>query len=153
NGIDGVCSTALGAAAAAPGPVVALVGDLAFFHDLSSLVSATSAERGTCAVVVVDNGGGGIFDFLPQAEVLDRASFERLFATPQEHDVVRAAEGLGARTADVGTLRELEEALGAATRVHGVTVVRVRVPSRRENVAVHERVHAAVGEALAGLGA
>jgi 2-succinyl-5-enolpyruvyl-6-hydroxy-3-cyclohexene-1-carboxylate synthase len=151
NGIDGVCSTALGAAAAQDGPVVALVGDLAFFHDLSSLVTAAGAERGTCAIVVVDNGGGGIFEFLPQASVLDRQEFEHLFVTPQPADVVRAAAGLGLATEDVGSPRALEEAVRAATRRPGVTVVRVRVPSGRENVEVHARVQAAVGEALGHL--
>ncbi len=153
NGIDGVCSTALGAAAAGTGPVVALVGDLAFFHDLSSLVAPAedpAAGCGSCTIVVVDNGGGGIFELLPQAEALDRSLFERAFATRQAPDVVRAAAGLGVRTADVGTPRELEEALQAASRdeTGAVTVVRVRVPSRQENVAVHDRVHAAVGDSL-----
>ncbi len=153
NGIDGVCSTALGVAAAGTGPVVALVGDLAFFHDLSSLVAPAeepAAGRKSCTIVVVDNGGGGIFEFLPQAQALDRPLFERAFATRQAPDVVRAAAGLGVRTADVGTPRELEEALQAASREEtgAVTVVRVRVPSRQENVAVHDRVHAAVGDAL-----
>ena len=152
NGIDGVCSTALGAAAAAAGPVLALVGDLAFFHDLSSLVAPCGAQRMPCTIVVVDNGGGGIFEFLEQADAVDRARFERLFATPQAPDVVRAAAGLGHRTADVATLSELEEAVRAACRGEGVTVVRARVVSRQENVAVHGRVHAAVGDALRGVG-
>ncbi len=153
NGIDGVCATALGAAAGADGPVVALVGDLAYFHDLSSLVPPLGgAGGGSCTLVVVDNGGGGIFEFLPQAQVLDEAELERVFVTPQAADVVRAAGGLGARTADVGTPHELEGALRAATQREGVTVVRVRVPSRRENVAVHDRVHAAVGDALRDVG-
>ena len=153
NGIDGVCSTALGAAAASEGPVLALVGDLAFFHDLSSLVSAGDvATSGGCTIVVVDNGGGGIFDFLPHARLLDREEFERVFATRQHADVVRAAEGLGVRTADASTPRELDEAVRAASLVGGVTVVRARVPSRQENVALHDRVHAAVAEALSDLG-
>ncbi len=153
NGIDGVCSTALGAAAAADGPVVALVGDLAFFHDLSSLAVPLDATiGGSCTLVVVDNHGGGIFEFLPQAARLQRGEFERVFATPVAPDVVRAAAGLGVRTADVGTPRELAEAVRAATRSAGVDLVRVRTPTRQENVVLHERVHAAVGEALGDLG-
>jgi 2-succinyl-5-enolpyruvyl-6-hydroxy-3-cyclohexene-1-carboxylate synthase len=152
NGIDGVCSTALGAAAAGVGPVVALVGDLAFLHDLSSLVAPCSEDTGNCTIVVVDNGGGGIFEFLPQADAVERAWFERLFSTPQVPDVARAAAGLGVRTADVGTPCELEEAVREGSESEGVTVVRVRVPSRQENLAVHDRVHAAVGDALSNLG-
>jgi 2-succinyl-5-enolpyruvyl-6-hydroxy-3-cyclohexene-1-carboxylate synthase len=155
NGIDGSCATSLGAAAAGCGPVVALVGDLAFFHDLSSLVApAGTAEAAgqSCTIVVVDNAGGGIFEFLPQAGGIDHALFERVFAAPQAPDVLEAAAGLGARTADVSTPRELVEAVRAGTRSSGVTVVRARVPSRQENVAVHQRVHAAVGDALGELG-
>ncbi len=148
NGIDGVCSTALGAASACDGPVVALVGDLAFFHDLSAFVTAPGA--GSCTVVVVDNRGGGIFELLPQSRLVERSVFERLFATPQAADVVRAAEGLGVVAADAGTPRELEEAVRAATRRSGVTVVRARVPSREVNVAVHDRLDAAVAGALDG---
>lgn len=152
NGIDGVCSTALGAAAASGGPVLGLVGDLAFFHDLSSLVTTEGTRAGNCTIVVVDNGGGGIFEFLPHAGSLGRAELERLFTTPQTPDVLLAAEGLGVASADVGTPRELDAAVRAATTGDGVTVVRVRVPSRRENVGVHERVDAAVAEALAEIG-
>ena len=167
NGIDGICSTALGAAAASDAPVVALVGDLAFFHDLSSLVhgapgTVTGAGAGTatgtsdlgasCTLVVVDNHGGGIFEFLPHAGLLEEAEFERLFGTPQRPDVVRAAVGLGIRALEARTPRELDQAVRAGTGAPGVTVVHVRVPSRKENVALHDRVHAAVGAALSELG-
>ncbi|HVC15618.1 MAG TPA: 2-succinyl-5-enolpyruvyl-6-hydroxy-3-cyclohexene-1-carboxylic-acid synthase [Acidimicrobiales bacterium] len=153
NGIDGVCSTALGAAAGSGGPVVALVGDLAFFHDLSALVSAAGRAGGaSCTIVVVDNNGGGIFEFLPQRDVLDPSTFERLFATPQQPDVLRVAAGFGLDTADAGTPCELDEALRAATVRPGVSIVRARVPSRSENVSTHDRAHAAVAAALSDIG-
>lgn len=148
NGIDGVCSTALGVAASGSGPVVGVVGDLAFFHDLSSLVSAADAGPTGCTIVVVDNGGGGIFELLPQASVLTREVFDRYFGTMQAPDVVRTAEGLGVRCADVGTPGELDAALGAATSSKELCVVRVRVPSRPANAAVHARLHGALARAL-----
>jgi len=148
NGIDGVVSTALGAAAGGT-PVVALVGDLAFLHDLSALVR--SADRhGSCTVVVADNGGGGIFSFLPQAGALAPAEFERLFATPQAVDVARAAAGLGIGVDDVGDMEELHRALAAvAARDEGIRVVRVRLPDRAQNVATHDEIHAAMSQAAA----
>ncbi|MDA8310420.1 MAG: 2-succinyl-5-enolpyruvyl-6-hydroxy-3-cyclohexene-1-carboxylic-acid synthase [Actinomycetota bacterium] len=153
NGIDGVCSTALGAAAAHKGPVVALIGDLAFFHDLSSLVhGADGTKTGSCTLVVADNDGGGIFEFLPHAGTLGREEFERLFATPQRADVRAAAEGLGVKVLDATTRWELEQALRAASGEEGVTVVHAHVPSRRDNVVLHDRVHGAVAAALVELG-
>lgn len=149
NGIDGVCSTALGVAAAAGEPVVALVGDLAFLHDVSSLVVPSDGPRGSCTIVVVDNGGGGIFEHLPQAVAVDRERFEQLWGTRQAADVVRVAQGFGVEIADVGTSAGLDDALRAATQRQGVSVIRVRAPARPENVAVHDRIHAAVAKALA----
>jgi 2-succinyl-5-enolpyruvyl-6-hydroxy-3-cyclohexene-1-carboxylate synthase len=79
NGIDGVLSSALGASAAGPDPVLAVVGDLSFHHDMNGLVAARA--RGVSAtIVIVNNDGGGIFSFLPIARHGD--AFERLVATP-----------------------------------------------------------------------
>jgi len=153
NGIDGVISTALGWAAAGSDPVVAVVGDLAFLHDLSALVSPADdggrRSRAPCTVVVVDNGGGGIFSFLPQARALPPEPFERLFGTPMATSVSGAARGLGVEAVDVATAGELEDALRLP---HGATreprrIVRVAVPPRADNVALHDRLHSAVGAA------
>ncbi len=65
NGIDGVVSTALGAAAADAGPVLLVVGDVSFVHDLNALVAARLQPL-SATIVVIDNDGGGIFSFLPQ---------------------------------------------------------------------------------------
>ncbi len=86
NGIDGVVSTALGAAAAGIGPVVLVVGDVSFLHDLNALVAARLHDL-SATIVLVDNDGGGIFSFLPQAsteapEVGLPEHYEELFGTP-----------------------------------------------------------------------
>lgn len=145
NGIDGVCSTALGVAAGGTGPVVAVVGDLAFLHDLSALVRPAGVPQGTspCTLVVLDNGGGGIFSFLPQAAAVDGERFEQLFGTPQATAVADAARGLGVPVAEVSTVGELVGVLGAGPAAP-VSVVRVAVPDRAENAALHDEVHAAV---------
>jgi len=149
NGIDGVASTAQGVAAAAAGPVVGLLGDLAFLHDVSSLVRSTGGGAGGagCTLLVVDNGGGGIFSFLPQAAALAADRFEQLFGTPQAPDVAEVAAGFGLEVADVDTAGRLQEALAARVGHGGLAVVRARVPGRVENVAVHDRIHRAVAEA------
>ena len=86
NGIDGVVSTALGVALDGP-PTIALVGDIAFVHD-SGALTALQARRADLRIVVVDNDGGGIFSFLPQAADLDWQRFEQLFGTPHGTDVI-----------------------------------------------------------------
>jgi 2-succinyl-5-enolpyruvyl-6-hydroxy-3-cyclohexene-1-carboxylate synthase len=159
NGIDGITSTTLGVAAAGTGPAVGLLGDLAFLHDVSALVHAggTASAGSPCALVVVDNGGGGIFSFLPQARAVDAARFEQLFGTPQVPAVTEVAAGFGLPVRTVHRADELRSALAGALTGDGgnggATVIRVAVPDRAANVAVHDEVHAAVGDAaLAALG-
>ncbi|HMD46431.1 MAG TPA: 2-succinyl-5-enolpyruvyl-6-hydroxy-3-cyclohexene-1-carboxylic-acid synthase [Acidimicrobiales bacterium] len=151
NGIDGVSATAQGVAAAADGPVVGLLGDLAFLHDASSLVRPAGPGLGRCTLVVVDNGGGGIFSFLPQATALDGVRFEQLFGTPQAPDVAAVATGFGLPVVEPVSLDDLAEALAHTVGHHPLAVVRVRVRGRADNVALHDRIHAAVAEAVAPL--
>ena len=155
NGIDGLVSTVLGVAAGSSGnsaepagaPVVGLLGDLAFLHDAGGLLGAPA--RGLDAVfVVVDNGGGGIFSFLPQAG-LPGERFELLFGTPPGADVVAVAQAYGVaaerveRAADVGAAVERGLAAG------GVRVVVVPTGDRTANVDRHRQAWAAVAEAVA----
>ena len=150
NGIDGVVSTALGVALAAPGPTVALVGDLAFLHDVSALVRADGLEV-DLTVVVADNGGGGIFSFLEPAWVLDPELFETLFATPQSPDPAAVAKGFGWSVGEVdGGMGPtgLEEALDRQLEQGGMSVIRVQLPRAPDNVALHDRINAAIVEAV-----
>jgi 2-succinyl-6-hydroxy-2,4-cyclohexadiene-1-carboxylate synthase len=99
NGIDGVVSTALGSAAAEVGPVVLVVGDVSFLHDLNALVAARLHDL-SATIVLIDNDGGGIFSFLPQAttdapEVGLPDHYEELFGTPHGIDVGPIATALG----------------------------------------------------------
>ncbi len=147
NGIDGTLSTVLGAAAGSGGrPTVGLLGDLAFLHDAGALVGA--AGRGLDAViVVVDNRGGGIFSFLPQATSLPAAVFERLFAVPHDVDLVALAAVHGLAASGIASAAELGPAVASALDVGGITVIVVRT-ERTANVAVHDELHAAAGAAL-----
>jgi len=141
NGIDGTLSTALGVALTGR-PTVVLTGDLAFVHDANALV-ALPARDADLRIVVVDNDGGGIFSFLPQASALGGARFEQLFGTPLGVDVVALAAAHGLDTRLAGSLDELAARL--TQRGPSVTVVRT---SRQRNVEVHDELHAAVAAAL-----
>jgi 2-succinyl-5-enolpyruvyl-6-hydroxy-3-cyclohexene-1-carboxylate synthase len=80
NGIDGTLSTAIAIAHAQPSPCVLLTGDLALLHDTNGFLSVPQC-RGSLTIIVVNNGGGGIFEMLPIAQVQD--VFEEFFVTPQ----------------------------------------------------------------------
>lgn len=144
NGIDGLVSTALGIAAAHAGPVVAVLGDLAFLHDGNGLIGA--ASRGLDATfVVLDNDGGGIFSFLPQH---DLPEFERLFATPTGADLVAIASAHGVGALRVERASEVPGALREAVAAGGVRVLVVPT-DRARNVERHRCVWDAVAAALA----
>lgn len=150
SGIDGFTSTALGVAAGVgthgdSGPVVALMGDLAYLHDTNGLLGA--ASRGIDVVlVVVDNDGGGIFSFLPQADL--PANFELLFGTPHGLDLVAVARAHGVEATRLTTAKEIVAAVEKAISSGGVQVI--VVPTiRSENVSRHRETWEAVAAVLA----
>jgi len=148
NGIDGVVSTAVGVALAARtnGPTALLIGDVAFLHDTNGLWGAV--RRGIdLTIVVIDNDGGGIFSFLPQADALDPAPFERLYGTPHGVDLVglAAAHGIGARVLD--RQGDVAAAVADSAALGGVNLLLVRT-ERAANVTVHDELHAACAAAL-----
>jgi 2-succinyl-5-enolpyruvyl-6-hydroxy-3-cyclohexene-1-carboxylate synthase len=142
SGIDGLVSSAIGAAlahqAAGGGPAVALLGDLALVHDAAGLMLGPDEPRPDLCLLVVNNDGGGIFSTLEQAAY--PASFERVFGTPHGTGVAdlaaaaglpytritsaaglpAALDGSGLRLAEVRTDRAagaaLRAALGTAAR-------------------------------------
>ncbi len=153
NGIDGVLSAALGSAAVADGPVALVVGDLSFLHDLGGLVTARLAGS-DLLVVLVDNDGGGIFSFLPQAsadapEVGLPEHFEELFGTPHGIDLGPVVESLGGTFWRVDAM-SLRPAVEAAVDRPGLRVLHLRT-ERQRNVELHRSVAAAVAAALESL--
>ncbi len=146
NGIDGVVSTAVGVALAGR-PTVALVGDLAFLHDTNGLLGAADRPV-SLTVVVVDNDGGGIFSFLPQADALSAGEFERLFGTPHGLDLVAVARAHGVDAAVVDSVADLAAAVAAPPP--GIRVLVVHT-DRQANVTRHQRLYDRVAEVLDAL--
>lgn len=142
NGIDGTIATAIGIAATGAGPVHVLVGDVALLHDSSSL-TALRHRNLDVRIVVIDNDGGGIFSFLPQAALLPAERFEHLFGTPHGTDVVALAAAHGLPSGTVASVDELHEWL----RRPGPWLARVAT-DRTANVAAHAALHAAVVDAI-----
>jgi 2-succinyl-5-enolpyruvyl-6-hydroxy-3-cyclohexene-1-carboxylate synthase len=137
NGIDGNIATATGLALAS-GSAVAVVGDLAFRHDVGALLAAR--ELGARLVlVVVDNGGGGIFEYLPIAAHDD---FTPYFLTPQQSDVAAIARGAGARVVELGSTAAVASAVNEALNAIGPTVLVART-DRTASVACYRAALAA----------
>jgi len=158
NGIDGTVSSAFGAAADGRGPVVLLIGDVALAHDIGGLLAARRLGL-KLTIVLLDNGGGGIFDFLavsraqiargsqPPGSAAAETIYERHIATPTGLDFAGAAELYGLsheRAADLGSLRAALERALARERS---SIVEVR-GDRALNVALHGRIWDAVSRAL-----
>ena len=144
NGIDGTVAAAFGAAAAGGRPVVLHVGDVALVHDLGALLCASRLGV-ALAIVLVDNGGGGIFDFLPVATQAD--AYEEHVATPTGLDFERAAALYGLAYEAPATLPDLRAGLHAAVGAPRATLLHVRT-DRAANVALHRAVWAAVAAAV-----
>lgn len=151
NGIDGVVSSALGAAAASDGPTVLAIGDLAFYHDMNGLLAAGHHDL-DATIVLVNNDGGGIFSFLPQgsAELVPPREFEALFGTPHGLDFAHAAAMYGARFVRPASWTEFHAALATALESPGLDIIEVRT-DRASNVERHRELWAAVSAGVAEL--
>lgn len=148
-GIDGTLSSAMGAAYGAGVPTVLVTGDLAFLHDLNGLAAAhVGGIRVT--VVLLNDGGGGIFDYLPVAAI-DPATFDRYFRTPSGADMASACTAFGVPHSVASSREAFRVALEAALADPGVQVIEVPIDPAR-NVAVHKEYWSAVATAVAGKG-
>lgn len=150
-GIDGVISTAWGAALAHAdqhplGMTYALVGDLTALYDRNGLLAGPSEQLPRLTYIVVDNDGGGIFSTLEQGAPAFAEDFERVFGTPHAGDLVALLAAPRVRIEAVASTMELREALTAPST--GVRVVVARCASRGEESAHVSRMNAAVIEAL-----
>jgi 2-succinyl-5-enolpyruvyl-6-hydroxy-3-cyclohexene-1-carboxylate synthase len=142
NGIDGVVSTAVGIALATRQPTTLLIGDIALLHDVNGLIGLVSRET-DLRIVVIDNNGGGIFSFLPQAQNLESTKFEKIFGTPHGVNLKMVAQAHQIDTHEVANMSDFAEVLSQ----RGPWLARV-VTDRQENVKVHERINQMVASNL-----
>ena len=150
NGIDGVISSALGASAAggAEKSAVLVIGDLSFYHDLNGLLAA-KLHHLNLTIILVNNNGGGIFSFLPQAEYPEH--FEQLFGTPTHLDFRPVVEMYGGIFQRVTNWGDFRQALDNGLSKGGLRVI--EVPTEREsNVSMHRQLWQVVEQALAAAG-
>ncbi len=145
NGIDGVVSSALGASAGSQGPLVLVIGDLAFYHDMNGLMAA-KLHKLNATILLINNDGGGIFSFLPQAAHPEH--FEQLFGTPHGLEFRHVAEMYGATYSWAETWESFRSAVSESFRSSGLHIVEVQT-DRERNVQQHRAIWAAVSSALA----
>jgi 2-succinyl-5-enolpyruvyl-6-hydroxy-3-cyclohexene-1-carboxylate synthase len=177
NGIDGTVSSAFGAAAAGDGPVVLLIGDVALAHDIGGLLAARRLEL-ELTIVLIDNGGGGIFDFLPVArspmarrgvespmarggadrgrgstggDPAEEDLYTRHIATPTGLDFAQAARLYGLEHETVADVPAFRVAIERALtqRPRRAGIIEVRT-ERAENVVLHRGAWEAVAQTLDG---
>lgn len=127
NGIDGLISGAAGAAASGSRPTTLLLGDVSFAHDIGGLASARDAGAGL-TIVVLNNGGGRIFERLPMAGALSEDASFQAWLTPTDLDISAAAASYGIGYARATDRAELDLALREAQRASGTHVIEVVVP-------------------------
>lgn len=152
-GIDGINSTAIGAALAAdvapePAQTVALLGDLTFIHDATGLLIGPEEPRPRALrIVVANDDGGGIFALLEQGDPRFGAdayagAYERIFGTPHRTDLAALCAGFRIPLRRVA-LNELTEALSAPVPAGGFEVIEVvtqREPLRGLHAAIAARL-------------
>ena len=124
NGIDGVVSTAIGAALVNKKSTFAFLGDIATIHDLNSFVIPKLEKIPDITFIICDNNGGGIFNTLEQADVED---FERVYGTPTNIDLVNVIKNLDIDAKYINELKDLEKELN---ETKGIKVLVVKVTSR-----------------------
>jgi 2-succinyl-5-enolpyruvyl-6-hydroxy-3-cyclohexene-1-carboxylate synthase len=144
NGIDGAIASALGASSVERRPTLLVLGDVSALHDLGSLQLLKRVQHPFC-VLVVNNGGGRIFEQLPAGRLPDLEPW----ITPHDFELWRVAAALGVSSVLVEGEAELKVALQAAARHRGATLIEARVaPSSafEWSGAARARVEAALAE-------
>ncbi|MGG0409314.1 2-succinyl-5-enolpyruvyl-6-hydroxy-3-cyclohexene-1-carboxylic-acid synthase [Peribacillus simplex] len=143
NGIDGVVSTALGVSTVSKNTVLA-IGDLSFFHDMNGLLAA-KLQKQNITILLVNNDGGGIFSFLPQAN--EREHFETLFGTPHGLDFSHTAQLYGGKYNKVQSWDELEKVFAESFEIQGLKII--EVPTEREsNLQKHRNLWSFVSQEI-----
>ncbi|MGE7603332.1 2-succinyl-5-enolpyruvyl-6-hydroxy-3-cyclohexene-1-carboxylic-acid synthase [Peribacillus sp. NPDC097675] len=143
NGIDGVVSTALGVSTVSENTVLA-IGDLSFFHDMNGLLAA-KLQKQNFTVLLINNDGGGIFSFLPQAK--EKEHFETLFGTPHGLDFSHAAALYGGKYNKVQSWEELGQVFVESFEIPGLKII--EVPTEREsNMQIHRNLWSFVSQEI-----
>lgn len=145
NGIDGVVSSALGVAAV-KGNAYLLIGDLSFFHDMNGLLIAKKYKI-DLTIIVINNNGGGIFSFLPQADTV--TDFENLFGTPADLDFSLVAQLYGAAYFHTETWDAYRSAISKRHGNAGLKIIEIKT-DREQNTELHRALWRTISNQVKG---
>ena len=88
SGIDGSTSTAIGAAVVSKKETLCITGDLSFLYDSNALWNNYMPSN--FKIIVINNGGGGIFRILPGEKNTD--NFDTFFETKHQFTALHLCE-------------------------------------------------------------
>jgi 2-succinyl-5-enolpyruvyl-6-hydroxy-3-cyclohexene-1-carboxylate synthase len=134
SGIDGLIASAAGYARGLEKPVTLMIGDLAALHDLNSLSMLRDLPV-PLIIVLLNNGGGGIFSFLPIAEF--KEGFEKFWGTPHSYTLAAAASLFELNYSQPMDVKHFKKVYAQALKSQTSTIIEV-ITNREENLKVHQ---------------
>ncbi len=136
SGIDGILSTAIGITTAREAPTTLVIGDMAFIHDLNAL-AFLSRQAGPIIVVLINNQGGGIFDFLPISQHTD--VLEKFFVARHDFQFSGVCETFKIDYHEVRKKDDFIQAYAEAAKKRTPTVIEV-VTDRKTNLELRRNI-------------
>ena len=143
SGIDGNIATAIGIAKGLDMPLIAIIGDLTFLHDLTSLAQLKQISQ-TIYFIVINNDGGGIFHFLPILK--HKPALEPFFTSPHSLDLKHAAPLFGLSYESPKSITDLKEILKRPSS----TLIEIHT-NKTENLKLHEEITSHIKEILSSI--
>ncbi len=148
SGIDGIIASACGFAEGCQRPTTLVIGDLAFIHDMNSLILAARSNF-PIRIIVINNDGGGIFHFLPVAEI--GASFEPLFGTPHGMNFQNLSGQFGLPYESCDSVPQLKEHYHSHSQHDGSFIIEIK-SNRVDNHEQHQFIRRMIAEQLSERG-
>jgi 2-succinyl-5-enolpyruvyl-6-hydroxy-3-cyclohexene-1-carboxylate synthase len=137
SGIDGIIASAAGYAKGLDKPVTLMIGDLAALHDLNSLAMLRDLSV-PLIIVVLNNGGGAIFSFLPIAEF--KEGFEKFWGTPHSYTLSNAAAMFELNYSQPMDVEHFKKVYTQALKSQTSTIIEV-ITNREENLKIHQKLN------------
>lgn len=137
SGIDGNIATAIGIATSLQKPLIAILGDLASLHDLNSLLQLQSKPI-PMIFIIINNGGGGIFSFLPVVKVISNEVLDKNFAGKHTFSFLEFSNALQLLYFSPNSIGELEESILEAQKKTIPTIIEIKT-KREENYKLHRQ--------------